>query len=223
MLNKNIEHDLIKRRQINLIKFMQTRAEVVLNPYKYHLSSEAKKRLRWMYILYHEQDGNVSRAANNIGISRQWLSPLKSIFEKNNKDPRSLEPESKAPKNTEKRNRISKEVEDKIIWARDEYGWGKDKIAAYLESEEKIIIHHNTVNKYLHIHNRIDPKISLKNSMAMKNKKEREKDINLKVKFRPPSNIKDLAPGALVEKDMKYKNKASEKFLVSTNLCRFFY
>jgi len=50
MLNKNAEHDLIKEIKDNLIKSMQTRAEKLLNPYNYHLSSEAKKRLRWLYI-----------------------------------------------------------------------------------------------------------------------------------------------------------------------------
>jgi hypothetical protein len=204
MLNLNLKNDLIEKRKINLIKSMQTKAELKLNPFKYHLSVEAKKRLRWMYILYHEQGGNVSRTANNIGISRQWLSYLRNVFEKSNRNPRSLEPESKAPRNTGKRNRIDKSIEGRIMWVRNEYGWGKDKIAAYLKDNEDIKVSHNTVNRYLHVHKKIDPKISLKNSMAMKSKKEREKDIDLKAKFRPPSNIKDLAPGALVEKDMKY-------------------
>ena len=155
-----------------------------------------------MYILYHEQDGNISKASNKIGVSRQWLSLIKNIFEKSNKDPRSLEPESKAPKNTEKRNRIAKTIENKIILIRDEYGWGKDKISAHLENNFNIKTHPNTVNKYLHLHKKINPKISLKNIMAMKNKKDRE--VSLKAKFRPPKNTKDLCPGALVEKDMKY-------------------
>jgi len=205
MLRLKTKNDLIERERnnkINSIKFMQTKAEIALNPYRYHLSEEARKRLRWMYILYHEQGGNVSRAANNIGISRQWLSFLKSVFKKNNKDPRSLEPESKAPRNTNERNRIDKNVEDRIISIRNEYGWGKDKISAYLENNEKIRVNHNTVNKYLHIHNKINPKISLKNIMSMKNKKDRE--VSLKAKFRPPPGIKDLSPGALIEKDMKY-------------------
>ena len=53
-----------------------------------------------------------------------------------------------------------------------------------------IKVHPNTVNKYLHLHKKINPKISLKNIMAMKNKKDRE--ISLKAKFRPPKNTKDL-------------------------------
>ena len=46
MLNKNIKYDLIKETKDNLIKSMQTKAEKLLNPNNYHLSSEAKKRLR---------------------------------------------------------------------------------------------------------------------------------------------------------------------------------
>lgn len=202
MLSLKIKDDLIKQRQINLIKSMQTKAEIILNPYRYHLSSEARKRLRWMYILYHEQDGNITKASNKIGVSRQWLSSTKNIFEKNNKDPRSLESESKAPRNTENRNRIAKAIENKIILIRDEYGWGKDKISAHLKNEFNIKVHPNTVNKYLHLHKKINPKISLKNTIAMRDKKDR--DISLKAKFRPPKKIKDLYPGALTEKDMKY-------------------
>jgi len=205
MLNENTEHDLIKEVKNNLIKSMQTRAEKLLNPHHYYLSSEAKKRLRWLYLLYYEKQGNVTQAANRAGVSRQWLSEMKSIFERNNRDPRSLEPQSKAPHNTSKRKRISKEIENKILEVRDEYGWGKEKISAFLKTEHGIKINHNTVNKYLHIHKRIDPRISLKNIEAFKDKKQRESEgAILRVKFRPPSKIKDYAPGGLVEKDMKY-------------------
>lgn len=105
---------------------MQTIAENLLNPYRYHLSDEAKKRLRWMYILEREAQGNVTRAADKIGISRQWLSTLKTTFERHRRDPRSLEPSSRAPHHTDKRQRITKEVEDKILEVRDKTpGWGK--------------------------------------------------------------------------------------------------
>ena len=96
MLNKNTEHDLIKEVKDNLIKSMQIKAEKLLNPYNYHLSPEAKKRLRWLYILYGEKGENVTQAANKAGISRQWLSKIKSKFERCRRDPRSLEPRSKA-------------------------------------------------------------------------------------------------------------------------------
>jgi len=84
----------IKRRNLER---MRNTAEKELNPNHYQLSSEAKKRLRWLYALYYEQAGNVTQCARKIGISRPWLSRMKAVFEKNGKDPRSLEPESKAP------------------------------------------------------------------------------------------------------------------------------
>jgi len=205
MLNENAKHDLIKEIKNNLIKSMQIRAEKLLNPHNYHLSSEAKKRLRWLYLLYYEKQGNVTRAANKAGVSRPWLSKIKSIFEYNNRDPRSLEPLSKAPHNTSKRNRISKNIEGMILEIRDKYGWGKEKISAFLNTGYEIKVHHNTVNKYLHLHQRIDPKLSLRNIKAFEDKRQRESERTIfKVKFRPPSKIKDYAPGALVEKDMKY-------------------
>ncbi len=212
MLNKDMEHDLIKEVKNNLIKSMQTRAEKLLNPHNHHLSSEAQKRLRWLYLLYYEKQGNVTQAANKSGVSRPWLSKIKSVFERNNYDPRSLEPFSKAPHNTSKRNRISKDIEDRILKIRDKYGWGKEKISVFLNTEYGIRVHHNTVNKYLHLHERIDPKLSLKNIRAFKDKKQRESEETIfKVKFRPPAKIKDYAPGALAEKDMKYVLKLGAK------------
>jgi len=203
---------LIKEVKNNLIKSMQTRAEKLLNPRNYHLSLEAKKRLRWLYLLYYEKQGNVTQAANRAGISRQWLSATKSIFEYNNSDPRSLEPLSRAPHNTSKRKRIPEEVENKILEVRDQYGWGKEKISAVLKTDYGIKTHHNTVNKYLHIHKRIDPKLSLRNIKAFEDKKQRESEnIYFKVKFRPPGKIKDYAPGALIEKDMKYVLKLGKE------------
>ncbi len=192
------------------IQRMTNLAEKRLNPKHYYLSSEAKKRLHWLYVLYYEQAGNVTKAANKIGISRQWLSPLKSLFEKRGKDPRALEPKSKAPHSTKKRKRISKEVEDKILIVRKDSKnvWGKIKIAVVLKRDYQIKIDPNTVNSYLHKHRLIDPKISLKNSRAWQAKIARENpEAELVVRYRPPKVIKDLAPGALVEKDMKYVEK----------------
>lgn len=198
---------LIKQRTIER---MTNLAEKKLNPKHYYLSEAARKRLRWLYILYYEQDGNVTRTANKIGISRQWLSPLKNLFERTGKDPRKLEPESKAPYSTENRKRISKEVEDKILKVRKDSKnvWGKVKIAVVMKRDYQIKINPNTVNNYLHKHKLIDPKISLKNSRAWQAKIARENpEAELVVRYRPPKAIKDLAPGALVEKDMKYVEK----------------
>jgi len=189
---------------------MTNLAEKILNPNHYHLSETARKRLRWLYILYYEQDGNVTKTANKTGISRQWLSSLKTLFEKRGRDPRVLEPESKAPHSTENRKKIGKEVEDKILKIRKDSRnvWGKVKIAVVMERDYQIKINPNTVNTYLHKHKLIDPKISLKNSRAWQAKIARENpEAELVVRYRPPKVIKDLAPGALVEKDMKYVEK----------------
>ena len=212
--NKGLDA-LLKSVRNNSDDIMQALAIKKLNPNNYHLSKEAKKRLGWLYLLYHEKKGNIFKTSLKIGISRQWLSHLKQVFEKNNKDPRSLEPESKAPHNTDQRDRISEKTEKLIIEVRDESlnSWGKEKIAYVLKRDYDIKVNPNTVNKYLHKHKRICPKISLKNIKAFQDKKQREsEDILFKVKFRPPSIIKDYAPGALVEKDMKYLPKPRPKY-----------
>ncbi|EFK96476.1 transposase [sediment metagenome] len=201
----------IKQRTIER---MTNLAEKKLNPRHYYLSEVARKRLRWLYILYYEQDGNVTKTANKIGISRQWLSPLKNLFENQGRDPRKLEPESKAPHSTKNRKRISKEVEDTILKVRKDSKnvWGKVKVAVVMKRDYQIKINPNTVNSYLHKHKLIDPKISLKNSRAWQAKIARENpETELVVRYRPPKAIKDLAPGALVEKDMKYIEKQTRK------------
>ena len=207
MLINNANNDWLEGLLINPANLMHTRAAKMFNPYNYHLSTSAKKRLGWLYLLYHEQNGNVTRAASRIGISRQWLSALKAIFEKNDRDPRSIEPKPRAPYDTTNRQRIPKETENRIIAVRDKHGWGKEKIAAHLKDELGFKVNHNTVNKYLHRHNRISPELSLKNTKAWQNKKQRDNDIVFKVKYRPPAMINGLAPGALIEKDMKYVPK----------------
>lgn len=203
--------ELVKTNSTNT---MQSLAETKLNPNRYHLSEDAKKRLRWLYILYHDQRGNVSAAARKAGISRPWMSHLKQIFEHHHKDPRCLEPQSRSPRDTSGRTRISKEAENLILKIRDDSlgSWGKEKISWVLKRDYSIKVNHNTVNKYLHKHHRIDPKISLKNTRAFAEKKYRNSDdILFKVKFRPPSKLKDYAPGALVEKDMKYLVKPRQE------------
>lgn len=192
-----------QRIKLNSIQSMETKAEQLLNPNKYYLSDEAKKRLKWMYVLYYQSKDNVTKAANRLGISRQWLSEIKSIFEKNNKDPHSLEPQSRAPHHTEKRKRINKYKEDKILEVRDKYGWGKEKTARVLLRDHLLKISPSTVNRYLRKHCKINIKISLRNQKVWEEKKEREKEETLTIKYRPPNRIKDYAPGALIEKDMK--------------------
>ena len=208
-LKKEAGSDWLKDiKELSLTR-MTNQAERELNPKHYQLSGEAKKRLRWLYLLYSEQAGNVTVAANKIGITRQWLSTLKSTFERKEKDPRGLEPESKAPHDTSDRKRITPETEQKIlvVRAQSKNVWGKEKISRVLARDYGIKVHPNTVNKYLHRHGKIDPKLSQKNATAWRAKKAREGQVELRVKYRPPKQIKDLAPGALVEKDMKYVEK----------------
>ncbi len=203
---------LIARVKHHNLLYMITVAEKKLNPFNYHLTFEAKKRLKWLYILYYEENENVTTTANRVGISRPWLSHLKSIFEKSGKDPKKLEPKSKAPHDTNDRKRISRNAEEKILKIRKDSKnvWGKEKIAYALNRDYGIKVNPNTVNNYLHKHDKIDPKISLKNSRSWKSKKAREMmEVELRVKYRPPKEIKDLAPGALVEKDMKYVPKST--------------
>lgn len=196
---------------------MQKVAENILNPNRYYLSLDAKKRLKWMYLIDYECDGNITKSANKIGVSRQWLSAIHSKWVNSTKDPRSLEPTSKAPKNTGSRKRISKEVENRVIEIRKKYHWGKDKLKTVLKRDYNIEIGATTVNRYLDKYGLLDIKISNKNRLAQKNKVEQ------KQKVRPPKEIKDYKPGALIEKDMKFilkrgkfvnhmKHKAKENF-----------
>lgn len=188
--------------QNNTTDIMQTQAEIKLNPLRYYLSPEAKKRLKWMCVVKYECDSNVSQAANKIGISRTWLSQVHGRWKNNHEDPRSLEPESRAPHDTSNRKRIDKKVENKIVEIRKKYRpWGKDKLAVILKRDYRLRAGASTVNRYLHKHNLIDPKLSEKNKLAWRRKKEK---TEMKFKMRPPSIIKDYKPGALVEKDMKF-------------------
>lgn len=212
----------LKEAKNHILQYMKTKHDLSLNPNNYPLSKEAGKRLKWLYLLYGQQKGNVTKTAKNIGISRQWLSTLKSAFEKSNRDPRVLEPESRAPHNTDNRKRISKEIEGKILQVRDSVpGWGKEKIKRILKRDYGITVGESTVNRYLRKHGRINPRISEKNRKAWELKKERESiEPKLKVRYRPPKAIKDYAPGALIEKDMKFIariNQKSEKHRAKEN------
>jgi transposase InsO family protein len=180
---------------------MQTQAEIKLNPLRCYLSPEAKKRLKWMYIVKYECGGNITQAAKRIGISRVWLSQVHGRWKSHRENPRSLEPESRAPRDTSRRRRIDKKVEKKIIAIRKKYQpWGKDKLSVILKRDYQMKAGASTINRYLHKHNLIDPKLSKKNKLAWQRRKEK---TNLMFKMRPPAVIKDYKPGALLEKDMK--------------------
>lgn len=214
---KDANIDRFKQLISKSIDIMQTKAENKLNPLKHPLSDEAKKRLKWMYIIHFECGGKIAKAARKTGVSRQWLSTIHSIWVKSGKDPGSLEPKPKAPKNTGKRRRIDKTIENKILEVRKEYHWGKDKLTTVLERDHNIIVGATTINRYLDKHGLLDVKISKRIKTAHRNK------IEKKQKYRPPKEIKDYKPGALVEKDMKFivkrgkfinplKYKAKENF-----------
>ena len=206
MFEKESKMSILDRINFNSIQLMKTKAIQKLNPYRYQLSKVAKQRIRWLYVAYYETNNNVTMAASKIGISREWLSKIKSKFENSQRDPRSLEPESTAPFNINKRQRISKEIEEKILEVRNKHPYlGEKKISRVLERDYQIKVSSPTINRYLHKHQKISPTISDRIKKAWSEKKEREKskEINLKVKYRPPRQIKDLLPGALVEKDMK--------------------
>lgn len=187
--------------QIIATDIMQTQAEVKLNPLRYYLSPEAKKRLKWMYIVKYECDNNITRAAKRIGLSRTWLSQVHGRWKNSREDPRRLESESKAPRDTSRRQRIDKMAENKIIEIRKKYRpWGKDKLSVILNRDYHLRVGASTVNRYLHKHGLIDPQLSDKNKQAWRRKKEK---TEMKFKMRPPGAIKDYKPGALMEKDMK--------------------
>jgi len=228
MFEEEPEMSILDRIKFNSIQSMKTKAVQKLNPYRHHLSKVAKQRLTWLYLVYYETNNNITKAANKIGISRQWLSTIKNIFERNQRDPRSLEPESRAPFNTGKRQRISKEIEEKILEVRNEHPYlGEGKISRVLERDYQIKVSSPTVNRYLHKHQKISPAISERVKMAWLKKKEREKskEMSLKVKYRPPEQIKDCRPGALVEKDMKLVPKINDfsKMISGYRIKDYFY
>lgn len=215
--NKDANINRFKELINKSVDIMQNKAESEFNPQKYHLSDEAKRRLKWIYIAKFECQGNISRAAKKIGLSRQWLSKIHSVWNKSDRDPRSLKPESRAPDNTDNRKRISADTKDKIVEARNKYHWGKDKLVTILDTEYKISVGASTINRHLNKKGLINVKIANRIKLAHKNKVEQ------KQKYRPPKEIKDYKPGALIEKDMKFilktgvfinfaKYKAKENF-----------
>jgi hypothetical protein len=218
----------ISQKRVNIDRFyqlvnksidtMRNKAETQLNPEGCILSDEAKKRLKWMYIIHAECNGKIARAARKVGVTRQWLSTIHSSWIKADRNPLSLEPQSTAPINTDNRRRVSAEVEAAILKARKEYHWGKDKLMTVLDRDEKIKVGSSTINRCLDSHGLLDIKISARIKQAHLNKK-----IERRQKCRPPKEIKDYKPGALIEKDMKFivklgsfrnieKYKAKENF-----------
>jgi transposase InsO family protein len=183
-----------------IIDHMVSKYEQQLNPRRYKLSTEAKQKLKWIYELENTHHCNISKASRRLMMTREWLSKIYSRFQEANRNPLSLEPRSRAPISRLRRLRISSEIEDLIIQIRTTHSvWGKEKISYYLNSEHQVKTSSSTVGRYLKKHRLIDLRISKRNSRAWKNK-----TILSKIRARPPKQIKDYKPGALVEKDMKF-------------------
>jgi len=91
------------------------------------LSSLAKKRLEW-FIYYHAKgNGNAQKTARHFGIAPKTFHVWKKRFDERNL--RSLEEKSRAPKRVRERQ-ITGEEEARIIALRREHlRWGKQKIA----------------------------------------------------------------------------------------------
>jgi len=198
---------------------MRNNYELVLNSKRYHLSESAKHRLKWIWQLEQEHGGNISRAAKQLNVSRQWLSILHGKWLSGGKDPRKLEPMSRSPHDRSRRVRISQDKVSKIIALRRAYpAWGKEKIARLMLTRYGIRVGHTTVNRYLGAAKLLNVRLSQKNTLAYRTHMQK-----LGMKHRPPAALKDYKPGALIEKDMKFivkqgvfvnrdKFKANENF-----------
>lgn len=178
-------------------------AENVLNPLRYHLSDAAKQRLRWMYVIERECDGNITRASGRLNVSREWLTKLHRLFLFHDRDPRSLEPRSRAPHHTSKRSRISLKTESLIVKTRNNYpAWGKEKIVHILQRDHGIKTSASTVGRYLKKHHLIDLRLTMKNERAWRRRKAM-KGTQGAIRERFPRGLEDAGPGALIGKDMK--------------------
>lgn len=179
----------------------QCTAENILNPDRHYLSPEAKKRLRWIYEAEYRCGGNASKAAARIGVSREWLTKLRSKFRRSGNDPRSLEPDSRAPRDRSKRVRISAKAEDLIVKVRKRRpAWGKEKVARIVERDHGIRVSASSAGRYMKAHGLVDPKLSVKNERAWRKRKAAGTPGS---RERHPRGLQDAGPGALVAKDMK--------------------
>jgi transposase InsO family protein len=186
-----------------------TLAGAVLNPTRVHLSKDAEKRLRWVYVLEYECGNNVSRAARKIGISREWLGKVHTKFRKAQRDPRSLEPDSRSPHARTKRKRIPESTEDLIVRTRKKYpAWGKEKIVRILARDHGTPTSATTVGRYLRKHRLTDAKLAEKNRRAARMRMLRGEGFS--TRETPPHGLADAAPGSLIAKDMKYIPKPNQ-------------
>ncbi len=94
------------------IDIMQNKAERELNPRKYPLSKETKKRLKWIYIIHFEYHGNIAKAARKIGISRLYKKT--QTWKKYLNKQRKRLANSRKIKNKEKINKLMRQIDKKL-------------------------------------------------------------------------------------------------------------
>lgn len=178
-----------------------------LNPRRYHLSREAEKRLRWMYVVERRCAGNLTQAADALHVSREWLTKLHRRFIRSRRDPRTLESRSRAPRDCSKRKRTPPPTVEMIVSVRRQYpAWGKEKIARILARTHGVTVSPTTVGRYLTKKRLINPRISEKNRRAWNGRRERGVRPSV-IRERSPSWLADAAPGSLIQKDMKLIGK----------------
>ncbi len=73
-LEKEADSDWLKDIKELTITRMTNQAQTELNPKHYQLSGEERKRLRWLYLLYSEQAGNVTIAADKVGLNKTKIA-----------------------------------------------------------------------------------------------------------------------------------------------------
>jgi len=72
MLQNKSVNDWLKLVKTNSTNIMQTLAEKRLNPNNHHLSPDAKKHLRWLYLLYYEKKGGFNDLQQQKEATRKW-------------------------------------------------------------------------------------------------------------------------------------------------------
>lgn len=156
-----------------------------------NLSKEARNRLEWF--IYHETKakGNVSLTARHFGIVPKTLYKWKNLF--NEKNLRTLEDGSRAPKHVRQKE-ITPEEETRIIALRKKHiCWGKMKIAVLYERAYSTPISSwkvgYTIKRY-----KLYPDIK-------KNKQTQAKKKRNKLKIRTTKLKKKPFPGFLIALD----------------------
>lgn len=166
------------------------------------LSSEAKKRLKW--IDYYLTCQNVRRTCRHYDITPslfyKWWGHYRIL------GLRGLESQSRKP-HTVRQREIDPVIQQKIAsLRRSNPAWSKYKIAHILKRDEGIVISPSSINRIFHDKGLFWPKHYSKQQTAAKR--------NWKIKrIRTPKGLKGAYPGSVIEIDVK----------VLTTLGRTFY